>query len=58
MEMWVEARSETETRWLFLPRIAVDGATSLGTTILVSDDGTGDYLVDDEGDGDYLEYEG
>jgi hypothetical protein len=58
MEMWVEARSETETRWLFLPRIAVDGATSLGTTILVSDDGTGDYLVDDEGDGEYLEYEG
>jgi hypothetical protein len=58
MEMWVEAKTDTETRWLFLPRIAVDGATSLGTTILVSDDGTGDYLVDDEGDGEYLEYEG
>jgi hypothetical protein len=58
MEMWVTARTETETRWLFLPRIAVDGATSLGTTILVSDDGSGDYLVDDEGDGEYLEYEG
>ena len=57
MEMWVEAKNEEETRWLFLPRIATDGATSLGTIILVSDD-TGDYLVDDEGDGEYLEYEG
>lgn len=58
MELWVEATSETDTRWLFLPRIGTSGATSLGTTVLVADDGSGDFLVDDEGDAEYLEYEG
>ena len=55
MEMWVEQRTSTRARWLFLPRLATAGATSLGITSLVADDGSGDYLMADDGSGDYLE---
>ena len=55
MEMWVEQRTETRARWLFLPRLGTAGATSLGITSLVADDGSGDYLLADDGSGDYLE---
>lgn len=55
MELWVQARDAERTQWLFLPRIATDGAVSLGgADLLVSDDG-GDTLVADDGSGDYLE---
>ena len=55
MELWVEQRTETRARWLFLPRLATAGGGSLGSTILVADDGSGDYLLADDGSGDYLE---
>jgi hypothetical protein len=58
MEMWVEALDDDTTRWHFLPRIATEGSTALGMTILVADDGSGDFLVDDDGGTDFLEYEG
>jgi hypothetical protein len=58
MEMWVEAKDATETRWLFLPRISTAGAVALGDTILAADDGSGDFLLADDGSGDFLEYEG
>lgn len=58
MELWVEAKDDDETRWLFLPVIATTSSASLGTTTLVADDGSGDFLVDDETGDDFLEYEG
>lgn len=58
MEMWVEAKDDDETRWLFLPVIATASSASLGSTTLVADDGSGDFLVDDDTGDDFLEYEG
>lgn len=49
MELWVEARTNGRTRWLFLPRIATDGSVSLGGgAALVSHDG--EYLLSDSGE--------
>ena len=53
MELWVQAVTETENRWLFLPRIATDGSTAIGSVLLVSDD-DGSYLLSDD-DGSYME---
>ena len=55
MELWVEQRTEARARWLFLPRLATAGSGSLGSTVLVGDGGSGDYLLADDGSGDYLE---
>jgi len=54
MELWVEQRTETRARWLFLPKLATAGATSLGITTLVADQ-SGEALIDDQSGTDFLE---
>lgn len=54
MELWVEARTNQRTRWLFLPRMSTDGGSAIDSDLIVSDQ-DGDYLAADDGSGDLLE---
>ena len=56
MELWVAQTRDAPrgATWQFLPRVATDGSTAIGTTTLVADF-TGDTLVDDDTGTDYLE---
>ena len=55
MELWVEARTDTRSRWLFLPKLATDGGTGPGAEDTLVSDQAGDYLVADQDPTIYLE---
>lgn len=58
MELWVEARTETRSRWLFLPKLATDGSTAPGGADLLIADDDGSFLVADDDASVFLEADG